>query len=433
MSGQSNNLTSAHTRDPYAAFRHRDYCHYAIGNLSANFGQQMLTVAIGWELYERTRSPIMLGYVGLIQVLPVIAFFLPSGHLADRADRRLIILFGQTLMAIASASLAAISYFHGPVGLMYLCLLLAGIANAIKGPARSAFIPQLVPLPILANAAMWSSTSFQVASMAGPAVGGVIIAAVGAAWPVYVVDTVMALTFFGFVWLIPSRHAGRPGESPSVRSLAAGLGFVLKEKVILASITLDMFAVLLGGATVLLPIYARDILEVGPRGFGWLRAAPALGALVMALAMAHLPPMRRAGRSLLWAVAGFGAATIVFGLSRSFWLSLAALFATGALDNVSVVVRHTLVQTRTPDWLRGRVSAVNNVFIGTSNELGGFESGLVAQLFGPVVSVVAGGIGTIAVVAAVGLAWPQVRALGSLQEQQPDDDAIERAGGLPGP
>jgi len=423
LSLQTDNPERVHPpRDPYAAFRHRDYRLYVVGNLVANFGQQMLTIAVGWELYERTRSPMMLGYVGLVQVLPVIALFLPSGHLADRMDRRLILLAGQLLMAVASLGLAAISFVQGPVLLMYLCLLLAGIANAIKGPARAALIPQLVPLRILGNAAAWSSTTFEIACMSGPAVGGAIIAMCHRAWPVYILDAVAALTFFAFVWLIPARPRQRPGEPPSLKTLAAGLAFVQREKVILSAIALDMFAVLLGGATTLLPIYAKDILHVGPQGFGWLRAAPAVGALVMATVVAHSRPFSRAGRALLLAVAGFGAVTIVFGLSRSFLLSLAMLFLAGAFDNISVVIRHTLVQVRTPDVLRGRVSAVNGVFIGSSNELGGFESGLVAQLFGPVVSVVAGGIGTIAVVAAVAGLWPEIRALGSLADQRPPDE-----------
>ncbi|MBC8120946.1 MAG: MFS transporter, partial [Gemmatimonadaceae bacterium] len=263
----------------------------------------------------------------------------------------------------------------------------------------------------------WNSSGFQVASMAGPAIGGLLIALQGEAALVYVVDALLILASFGCVAFIGGRQRQPSPEAPSFKSLVAGISFVWRSKLILAALTLDMFAVLLGGATTLLPVFAKDILQVGPAEFGWLRAAPAIGAFVMAFALAHLPPLRQAGKTLLWAVAGFGVVTVVFGLSRWFWLSLLMLVLSGALDNISVVVRHTLVQLRTPDYMRGRVSAVNSVFIGSSNELGGFESGVAAALFGPVLAVVGGGIGTVAVVLAVAFTWPQIRALGLLEEQ----------------
>jgi MFS family permease len=231
------------------------------------------------------------------------------------------------------------------------------------------------------------------------------------------------------MFMVTIRPRGRPQsrEAMGLASLLAGIRFVREQKIVLATITLDMFAVLLGGATALLPVFAKDILHVDASGLGWLRAAPAAGAVCMAMTLAHLPPLRRAGSALLWAVAGFGVATVVFGLSRNFYLSLAMLFATGALDNVSVVIRHTLVQVLTPDYMRGRVSAVNSVFIGTSNELGGFESGLVARLFGPTIAVVSGGIGTALVVLGIAALWPQIRQLRSLDEVALEAEGQEAA------
>lgn len=283
-----------------------------------------------------------------------------------------------------------------------------------------ALVPLIVSEEHFANAVTWNSSFFQVASMTGPAIGGFLVAwSLGAA---YLVDAACSMTFVILLSLLAVRPADRSGESMTLGSLGAGLRFVFSTKIILATITLDLFAVLLGGAVYLLPLFADDVLKVGGIGLGWLKAAPAFGAFAMAMVLAHVPPMKRAGRALLWAVAGFGAATIVFGFSRWYWLSLAMLFLTGAFDNVSVVVRHTLVQVLTPDAMRGRVSAVHNVFIGASNELGGFESGLTAKLFGPVVSVVGGGIGTLMVVLGVFWSWPQVKrfgSLGTLREEQP--------------
>ena len=406
--------TLAH--DPYAALRFRDYRLFLSGRLMSVLGQQMLDVAIGWELYDRTRSALALGLVGLVLVLPIIALALPAGHAADRHDRRHIVIITQVALAVCSLALAWLSFTRGPVPLVYACLFVIGVALAFNRPATAALLPQLVPAADFANAVTWNSSVFQVASVVGPAVGGAIIGIRHHAGPVYVIDAALALGFLGCVWAIAGRQAVRGTEEMTLRNLLAGIRFVRRTKVILASITLDLFAVLFGGATMLLPVFARDILHVGPAGFGWLRAAPSVGALVMAVALTHRPPMRRAGRTLLWAVAGFGAATIVFGLSRSFALSMAMLLLVGALDNISVVVRHTLVQLRTPDAMRGRVSAVNGVFIDTSNELGGFESGVTAALFGPVLSVVGGGVITILVVVAIAWLWPELRNMGPLHE-----------------
>jgi MFS family permease len=377
-------------------------------------GQQMLSVGIGWELYERTHSALALGLVGLVQVLPVIFLALLAGQVADQFDRRRIVLITQGVLALCSIGLALISYGQGLVLLIYLCLFIIGTARAFNNPARAALLPQLVPKEIFSNAVTWNSSGFQLAAMLGPALAGLLIAVQKSATWVYIFCALSALIFFGCLFLIKGRQAERSKEPVTFKSLAAGFSFVWQTKIILAAITLDLFAVLLGGATTLLPIFAKDILHVGPDGLGWLRAAPAIGAFIMALTITYLPTMSQAGKTLLWAVGGFGAATIGFGLSQSFWFSLFMLVMIGALDSISVVVRQTLVQLRTPDEMRGRVSAVNGMFISTSNELGGFESGLAASLFGPVLAVVGGGIGTIAVVIAVAIIWPEIRKLKSL-------------------
>ncbi|MBV9867793.1 MAG: MFS transporter [Abitibacteriaceae bacterium] len=411
------------SHDPYAAFRYRDYLLYALGSGIAAIGGQMQAVAISWEIYDRVKAAagvrqaeLALGLVGLVLAIPVILLVLPAGQMADRYSRKKIVLIGQACMALTSMALAALSYYQGPISWIYVILLLAGIAGTFSGPASSAILPQLIPAELLSNAITWNSTRWQMAATLGPALGGFLVATLHSYALIYVLDAICVAAYFGFMAAIHVQHQQSAREPVNFQTLVAGLRFVRDTKVILATITLDMFAVLLGGATMLLPVFAGEILHVGASGLGWLRAAPAIGALLMALALAHLPPMRRAGKTLQWAVIGFGLATIGFGLSRNFWLSMFMLALTGALDNISVVVRHTLVQVLTPDAMRGRVSAVNSVFIGTSNEIGGYESGQVAYWFGPVASVVGGGIGTIITVIAVMLIWPQVGQLGSLDQ-----------------
>jgi MFS family permease len=410
-------LEEAQTHDPYAALRFRDCRLYMIGWVVAIIGSQVQSVAIGWELFRRTHSPMALGWVGLVQAAPVILLSIPAGQLADKRDRRWIVIFTQSCAALCSIGLAVLSIQQGSIGFMYGLLGLGAVFQAFGWPARSAVITQTVPTEHFANATTWSSSGFQIASVAGPALGGLILLkSVPAA---YLIDAACQASFAFFLWLLVLRPALRSKEPASWKTVSAGVRFVQEHPMILAIITLDLFAVLLGGATYLLPAYADTILHIGAAGFGWLRAAPAIGAFAMAMFLAHRPPMKRAGRALLLAVAGFGVATIVFGISKNFWLSLLMLGLTGAFDNVSVVVRHTLVQVLTPDEMRGRVSAVNNIFIGASNELGGFESGATARFFGPVASVVGGGIGTIAVVLAVMFVWPEVRRFGSLQQKSP--------------
>jgi MFS family permease len=402
-------------RDAYAALRRRDFRYFLLGHVTATAGTQMQNVAVGWQLYERTDSAFALGLLGLVQIVPMLAMALPAGHLADRYDRRRILIAALVLRAISSLGLALVVTSGARVSSIYGCLFLSGLARAFQGPARGALLPGLVPRSDFANAVTWNASGFEMASLAGPATGGLLIALTGSAMPAYLLCALADLIFAALLALVPSPPVAPAGGRPSFRSLGTGLRFVLDSPLLLAALTLDLFAVLLGGAVALLPVYARDILRVGPVGLGWMQAAPSLGALLMALLTTHLPPLRRAGRTLLLSVAGFGVATIIFGLTRSFGVALLMLFLTGAFDNISVVIRHTLVQILTPDELRGRVSAVNGMFISASNELGRFESGAVAGLFSPTVSVVGGGIGTLLVVAAVARRWPQLRDYGPLE------------------
>ncbi len=399
---------------PYAVLRNRDFAFYLVGRFVASLGQQMVTVAVGWELYERTHSAMSLGLVGLTQMLPMILFTLPAGHVADNFNRKRIVMQMTCVIACASLGLTFISRQHADVGWIYFCLFLIGSARTFLWPSSSAFLPQLVSRKSFSKAVTWNAGSFQLSSVVGPAAGGALIALSHHAWPVYAANLIASIVCFTLIAFVRSHHVAAVREKMSLKNLVVGFNFVFANPIILGTITLDLFAVLLGGATSLLPVYAKDILHVGASGLGNLQAALPLGSLLCAFIMAHRPPLQKAGRTLLWAVAGFGVATIAFGLSRSFWFSFAMMFVCGALDNISVIVRHTLVQLLTPDEKRGRVSAVNSLFIGTSNELGGFESGAVAAVFGPVVSVVSGGVGTILVVIAIAIIWPQIRNYGRL-------------------
>jgi MFS family permease len=404
--------------DPYAALRFRDFRLLLVGRLVTSLGNQMLSFAVGWELWLRTRSAFALGLVGLVQVIPVILFSLPAGHVADQYNRRRIIVFTQAGLVICSLGLALLSYFSGPLALVYLCLFGIGLARAFNDPAASTLTPETVPPQHFTSAATWSSSSWQLAAIIGPALAGLVVALINSVTAIYVFDALAAITFLVLLSLIKGRRLALSQKSATIESLKEGLRFIRGTKVILAAITLDMFAVLFGGAVTLLPVYATDILKVGPQGLGILRAAPSIGAILVAFLLAHLPPFKRAGRTLLLAVAGFGLATIVFGLSTSFWLSVAMLALLGGLDNISVVIRSTLLLTNTPDEMRGRISSVNSIFISASNELGGFESGLVAALFNPLIAVVSGGIGTLLVVLAVARFWPEMRNLKSLDAPQ---------------
>jgi MFS family permease len=402
--------------DAYAAFRLPNFRRYFAANIVLFIGLQMQKVAIGWEIYERTGSALHLGYVGLVQFLPQVLLTLFAGYITDSFNRKRVLMGAVVFNTLAALGLAWNSRRAGAVVLMYLMVFCVGAARAFWMPARGAFLPRIVPLEIFSNAVSWNSSGFETASMAGPAVGGLLIASFKSSTVVYLVNAVAGLTFLILVMGIRYHHEKQERSPLTVRSLSAGFGFVRKSPLVLSAMLLDTFGVLLGGATALMPIYAKDILRVGPRGLGWLVSAPAVGAFTMALVQAHRGPLRRAGRTLLFAVAGFGTVTALFGFSRIFWFSLFMLFLLGACDNISVVVRTTLIQVLTPDSMRGRVSALNGVFIGASNELGAFESGTVAALVGPVFSAVSGGIGTILVVIMIAWLCPQLRSYGRLDQ-----------------
>jgi MFS family permease len=413
MSSEKDNASSSH-RDPYAALRFKDFQLLLTGRVISSFSGEMLSFAIGWELWIRTHSALALGMVGLVQVIPVLVLSLFAGHVADQYNRKRIVLITQAFLGLCALGLAFLSYFQGSVYWVYACLLGIGVARAFNDPAAATLLPETVPPELFTSAATWNSSSWQFASIAGPAAAGIVVALSGSVTAIYVFDALAAAIYSILLILIKGRQLPLARKSATLESLTEGLRFVRDTKVILAAITLDMFAVLFGGAVALLPIYATDILKVGATGLGILRAAPSIGALIMAFLLAHLPAMKNAGRTLLIAVTGFGLATIVFGLSTSFWLSIGMLALLGSLDNISVVIRSTLLLTLTPDEMRGRISSVNSIFIGMSNELGSFESGLTATFLGPVLAVVAGGIGTILVVLLVTRLWPEMHQLKTL-------------------
>ncbi|MCX5796048.1 MAG: MFS transporter [Elusimicrobia bacterium] len=396
--------------DSRAAFRYPDFRLYQASRFLGVVAIEMQSVAIGWQVYELTRRPLDLGLVGLVQFLPGILLFLLSGHAADRFPRRQIILCCLAGFALCSMLLFGLT-LHGPASVrpIYLVLVLFGIVRAFYGPAGQAFLPLLVPQEHFPNAVAWSSSVFQAATILGPTMGGLIYGWTGGAHAVYAASAAALIAAALFILAMRLRSSQARQEPPTLDSLLAGFTYVWKTKILLGAVSLDLFAVLLGGAVALLPIYAREILHTGPWGLGLLRSAPGIGAILTAVALAHRPLGRRAGAAMLGCVGGFGVFTIVFGLSRSLPLSMAALFLAGACDMVSVVVRGTVVQLETPDRMRGRVSAINMVFIGASNELGQFESGLTAQAFGTVPAVVLGGLGTLAVVAAWTRLFPALR------------------------
>jgi len=410
---------SVSSSDGFAAFRHPGVARFALGRFLSAMGTTSTSVAVGWQLYETTNSTWSLGLVGLVEVVPVLTLALPAGAAADRFPRRRVAIAAHLTLATCAAALMALSHFSGPAWMYYVVLFFTGVGMAFRGPSVGAMLPQLVPAKDFANANAWFSSTYELASISGPAMAGFLIALASSAQLAFAFACAAHLGFVGVLFSLPARPAASTGKRQGLSDLLSGFRFVFRTRVFLAAITLDMFAVLLGGAVALLPVYAKDVLHVGPTGLGWLRAAPALGALLTALVQTRLPPWKRPGRVLLVTVAGFGLSTIVFGLSTVMWLSFVALFFTGVFDNVSVVIRSTLEQSLTPDSMRGRVSAIHYVFIGMSNELGSFESGATAALVGPVLSVVGGGLGTLLVVALVGLSFPQLLSLPPLAQLKP--------------
>jgi len=386
--------------------KQRTFVQFWLTRLASTAANQMLMVAVGWQMYELTGSAWDLGLVGLYQFLPALLLTLVAGYVADRVNRARIVATCLALQLLVAVVLCAASYEFAAAGgvghagwlsrdLLLGVSVLLGLARAFQMPAQQALIALLVPAPLLPRAMAFSASGLQAAVIAGPALGGVIYVA-GAAM---VYGTCVLLFALGMLLALFIRYerVATPYTRPTVKSLLVGVSFIVNHKPVLGAVTLDLFAVLLGGATALLPMFAKDILHVGAWGLGVLRSAPAAGALVMSVALTRWPMNRKVGPKLLIAVAVFGAATVMFGVSTSFVASLAALFVTGAADMVSVVIRQTLVQLETPNDMRGRVSAVNSVFIGASNQLGEFESGATAAWLGPVGSVVLGGVGTLVV------------------------------------
>jgi MFS family permease len=376
---------------------------------------EMQSVAVGWQIYSLTHRPLDLGLAGLAQFLPGILLFLAGGHAADRFSRKRIMQVCCAAFSCCSLLLllnaAAGSKSVWPI---YSVLLFNGAIRAFNGPAGQAFLPLIVAGQHFPRAVAWSSSNFQAAMIIGPAIGGVLYGWAGTAGLVYCAAAISYFSAFLLLSAVRLKAAAGPRPPASLKTVLEGLRYMERNRLILGTISLDLFAVLLGGAVALLPVYAKEILRSGPYGLGFLRSAPAVGAVAMAVVLAHWPLRRRAGATMLWCVAGFGAFTIVFGLSRNLWLSLAALILIGAFDMVSVIVRHTLVQLATPNEMRGRVSAVNMVFIGASNEVGQFESGITAQWFGTVPAVVLGGLGTIAIVAVWACVFPALRRVDEL-------------------
>lgn len=407
--------------DPYASLRIPSYRWYILTTFTMTLAAQIQGVVVAWQIYDVTRDPLSLGLIGLAEALPYVGVALFAGHVADRQDRRMVSLLSLAVLVLCSVSLLVLSVGDWRASLgrrgiwpFYVVIFASGIARSFLQPARQALGAELVPREIYPNAVAWRSSTWQTGAVAGPALGGLLYGFTSPA-VAYMVDATLmiaALLSFAVIEYVPR---GTREVAGSVReSLRTGIRFVLREPVLLGAMTLDLFSVLLGGAEALLPVFADQILRVGPQGLGILRAAPAAGATIMSIYLAHRRPFRRAGRALLLSVAIFALCIISFGLSRSFVFSLALLAISGMADNVSVVVRSTLLQVLTPEHLLGRVSSVNAIFIGSSNELGAFESGVAARILGTVTSVVVGGFASLSVVGLVAAKIPRLRRLGAI-------------------
>jgi MFS family permease len=392
------------------AFQYPSFVYFQTARFFIVLATEMQSVAVGWQVYEITKRPLDLGLVGLAQFLPGILLFLVSGHVADRCDRRKLIIICYVGFALCCGLLLLTSLRNvRSVYYIFAVLVLLGVVRSFTGPVSRALVPQLLPEEHFTNAVAWASTIFQGAAILGPALGGLIYAFFRGPSAVYILAVLMAGVAVICTLKIKTQSKSRSREPINLTTVSAGLRYIWREKVVLGSISLDLFAVFLGGAVALLPVYAREILLTGPWGLGLLRAAPGVGAAAMAIFLAHRPFRRKVGLIMLWCVGGFGFFTILFGLSRSLVLSLIALFFVGATDMVSVIVRAVLIQVATPDEMRGRVNAVDMVFIGASNEFGEFESGLTAQWLGTLPAVVLGGVGTIIVTAIWAWRFPELR------------------------
>jgi MFS family permease len=439
-------MTETLQNSPFQVLKIRDFRHFFIARTSMTLGVNILGTAVGWQVYEITKDAFSLGMIGLAEFLPFLVVTLLGGYIADIFDRRKIILTCVTLYSLCAFALYLLStkfsYVIDNQGVVSIFILvgLIGLVRGFFGPAQSSFSSQLIPKELFTNASTWSSMGWQLSAVGGPAIGGLLCAFSKGAWSCYLLAAILAVVGLVLFFTIESRHdtlekdkktanndANTEGSSSELKmkneelksghlnnflaSVKIGLNYVFKNEIILGALALDMFAVLFGGAVALLPAFAKDILAVGPEGFGALRAAPAVGAVVMASYLAYNPPVKNAGKLLLVAVAGFGICTILFAVSTNFYFSLLMLAGTGFFDTVSMVIRGTIVQLFTPNEMRGRVSAVNSLFIGSSNELGAFESGAAARLMGLVPSVIFGGTMTLVTVAFAWLRAPKLRGL----------------------
>jgi MFS family permease len=408
-------LQTGTTADARAAFRYPAFLKFQLARFFIVVATEMQAVAVGWQVYEITKRPLDLGLVGLAQFLPGIVLFLVSGHVADRFNRRNLLILCDIGFAICFALLLMIT-LHGAVRMapVFAVLVLLGVARSFNGPVSRAMLPHLVPPEHFAGSVAWASSIFQAATILGPILGGLVYALTRGPVAVYSCAVLAAGVAIALTCKIPAREKERAKPAASLSTVFDGFRYIWREKLIFGAISLDLFAVLLGGAVALLPVYAREILQAGPWALGMLRSAPGVGAGLMAILIAHRPLRNRAGATMLWCVAAFGLCTIIFGVSRSFAISLLALFLVGATDMVSVIVRATLIQVKTPDEMRGRVNAVDMIFIGASNELGQFESGITAHWFGAVPAVILGGIGAVVVTGLWAWMFPQLRKVNQL-------------------
>ena len=408
---------SLESKDAYAALKVKDFRWFVVARFLLTFGIQMQSVIVGWQVYSLTHDALSLGLIGMSEAIPFLLIALWAGHVADITDRKRIVLFSNLVYFICAAVLFILSTKFslvlknvGPYPI-YAVIVVTGLARGFMSPAMNAFSAQLVPRELYGNASTWNSVAWQIAEVTGPAVGGLIYGFFGVGHAYSLVIVMSAVGFFFFMAIKRKPVPKRAANESVWESLSVGLKFVFSNQIVLSALTLDMFAVFFGGAVSVLPIFADQILHTGAKGLGFLRAAPAVGAVIMSIIQAHWPPFKRAGRNLLICVFGFGLSIIAFALSRNFYLSLVVLMLSGMFDNVSVIIRSTIIQLYTPDEMRGRVSAVNGIFIGSSNELGSFESGVAAKLLGLIPSVIFGGSMTLAVVAAVRNFAPKLRKL----------------------
>ncbi|WP_159951857.1 MFS transporter [Rhizobium sp. 18065] len=411
-------MTPSSAGDRFAAFRHKSYTRFFFARFLGAFATQILSVSVGWQMYDQTGSAFYLGLIGLVQFLPALLLILVTGSVADRYNRRAIVAACMVLSSLCAAAMLGLTLADAfEPTIVFAILVLFGIERAFAAPAVQSLAPNLVPTADLANAVAWNSSSWQTASIIGPVAGGLLYGAS----PVLAYSTSLAF-FLGaavLVFLVERPVQRMSNKAVTRDTLLAGFRFIFGEKIVLGAISLDLFAVLLGGAVALMPVFARDILTLGPWGLGLLRAAPGIGAILVAIALASYPVRHNAGVFMFVGVALFGAGTIMFGLSQTAWVSIVALMLMGAADMASVYVRETLIALWTPDEVRGRVNAVNMVFVGASNELGEFRAGTMAHFIGPVAAVVVGGVGTLAVAGLWAFGFPQLRKIDSLEAPEP--------------